>query len=463
MNVAVIGTGYVGLTTGVTLAYLGHRVTCMDINEEKVNLLRKGIPPIYEPGLEELMELSRSRLHFTARCGEAVLDADVVFIAVGTPAYADGSPNLTYLFASVEEMLPYLALKPSKTVLVNKSTAPVGTTDGIQELVFRAGLEAKVTVASNPEFLRQGQAVKDTLYPERIVVGGDDHAAAMLGGLYSPLAGQDFDPPPGTPRPPGVTESSFIAVDRRSAELAKYAANAFLAMKISFINEMANVCDCVGADITRIADIIGRDSRIGPAFLQAGIGYGGSCFPKDTGALHHIANTNGYDFKLMSAVIEVNNAQKYRMVEKVRQELGSLRGRKVAVLGLTFKPGTDDLREAPSIPIIQALLREGATVFVHDPVALDKAMAELPDAVRPAAGIEEALRGAEAALLITEWPDYTELDQELFLRLMERPLLIDGRNAYPRNRLPGLDYRGMGVANPSAGGRAPSEPLRVNR
>jgi UDPglucose 6-dehydrogenase len=459
MNVAVIGTGYVGLTTGVTLAYLGHRVTCVDINVEKVTRLQQGISPIYEPGLEELMELSWSRLHFTADCGEAVMEADVVFIAVGTPAYADGSPNLTYLFASVEEMLPYLELKHTKTVLVNKSTAPVGTADQIQDMIRNAGLKSRVAVASNPEFLRQGQAVRDTLYPERIVVGGEEPAISMLGGLYSALVGQDFESPAGTPRPGGVTESAYIAVDRRSAELAKYAANAFLAMKISFINEIANVCDCVGADVTRIADIIGRDSRIGPAFLQAGIGYGGSCFPKDTGALQHIANTNGYDFKLMSAVIEVNNEQKYRMVEKARKELEGLRGKKVVVLGLTFKPGTDDMREAPSIPIIQALVEEGAAVYVHDPVALDKAKAHLPDTVYAVPHLEDALRDADAALLVTEWPEYKKLDTRLLRSLMARPLLIDGRNALDSGRRAELEYRGMGLRSQSDS----LEPLRVNR
>lgn len=463
MNVAVIGTGYVGLTTGVTLAYLGHRVTCVDINEEKVNRLKQGLSPIYEPGLEELMRLSRSRLHFTMDCGEAVLDADVVFIAVGTPAYADGSPNLTYLFASVEEMLPHLELKETGTVLVNKSTAPVGTSDRIQEMIREAGLEPKVSVASNPEFLRQGQAVRDTLYPERIVVGGDERAVTMLGGLYSSLVGQDFDPPPGTPRPAGVTEAAYITVDRRSAELAKYAANAFLAMKISFINEIANVCDCVGADVTRIADIIGRDSRIGPAFLQAGIGYGGSCFPKDTGALQHIANTNGYDFKLMSAVIEVNNVQKYRMVDKVRKELGSLRGKKVAVLGLTFKPGTDDMREAPSLPIIEALVGEGAIVYAHDPIALEKAMDYLPSAVHGVPLLEDALRDAEAALLVTEWPEYTKLGAGVFRSLMARPLLIDGRNAMGQRGREQLEYRGMGIRSDSEPEWNTPEPLRANR
>lgn len=446
MKVSVIGTGYVGLTTGVTLAYLGHDVTCVDINEKKVSQLSSGILPIYEPGMDGLLKEAQAHIRFTTSYSEAAAEADVIFMAVGTPAYADGSPNLTYLYACAEQLLEQLAAKTSPTILVNKSTAPVGTTDQIEDMVLKAGLAATVTVASNPEFLRQGQAIRDTLYPERIVVGGNETARSMLRELYSGIIEQSFQEPVNLPRPQELPTVSYIGVDRRSAELAKYAANAFLAMKISFINEIANVCDLVGADVSQVADIIGQDQRIGRAFLKAGIGYGGSCFPKDTGALQYIANTNGYDFKLLSAVIEVNNSQKFKVIDKVTAELGDLTGKKIAVLGLTFKPETDDMRDAPSIPIIKALLELGASVHVHDPVAGKEAEALLPSSVHIAAELDEALQNAEAALLVTEWPHYVHMDAGHLRSIMKRPLLIDGRNALDKSQRAGLDYRGIGIA-----------------
>jgi UDPglucose 6-dehydrogenase len=446
MKIAVIGTGYVGLTTGVTLAYLGHRVTCVDVNEDKVKRLRDGILPIYEPGLEELLEASSERLHFTTYYEEAIVEAEAVFIAVGTPSSPDGSPDLSYLFASVERMLPILQDKATPTVIVNKSTAPVGTGDQIESMIRNVGLAGKVSVASNPEFLRQGQAVGDTLYPERIVVGGDAAARDLMARLYAGILDQTFVAPERTPRPTAFVKTSYIGVDRRSAELAKYAANAFLAMKISFINEMANVCDRVGSDVEEVASIIGLDRRIGPSFLKAGIGYGGSCFPKDTNALHHIANTNGYDFKLLSAVIEVNNTQKYVIVQKAMEELGGLQGRKLVVAGLAFKPGTDDLRDAPSIPIIHALRAEGALVYVHDPVAGHNARGILPDDVYLVDDLEAALRDAEALLLVTEWPQYVNLEPEYLRSVMKRPLLLDGRNAWSKDKRDQLEYVGIGTA-----------------
>lgn len=431
MNISVIGTGYVGLTTGVALAHMGHKVVCADIDEAKVELLNKGIPPIYEPDLEELMEESRSNLTFTTSYREAILESDVVFIAVGTPANPDGSPNLTYLYDAFDRVLKMLADKASPTLLVNKSTVPVGTADRFMEEVRKRGLTQTVDIASNPEFLRQGRAVYDTLHPERVVTGGSERAGRILRNVYKTLLEEEKVP--------------FIHVDLRSAELAKYAANAFLAMKISFINEMANVCDCVGADVLKIAEVIGSDHRIGPAFLNAGIGYGGSCFPKDTRALRYIADTNGYNFKLLSAVIEVNNDQRNMMVNKLRRELGQLHGRKVAVLGLTFKPATDDLREAPSIPVIQQLLALGAEVWVHDPVAMEKAKELLPDSIHYARDSEECLQDAEAALLVTEWPEYLRTAPAQARRLMKRPLFIDGRNAVPEAARAGLDYHGIGI------------------
>lgn len=402
MRVTVIGTGYVGLTTGASLAYLNHEVTCVDSDDRKVEQLSQGIMPFYEPGLHELISLRPEHIRFTSSAWEAVMDADVVFFAVGTPANEDGSPNLSFLLSAVEETIGYLRMKSKPTVLINKSTVPVGTGDQIERKVKDAGLADRVKVISNPEFLRQGRALSDTFYPERIVVGGDLAAGDVLETLYAAVLHQTFDAPLLIPRPEGYSRPGYIRVDRRSAELAKYAANAFLAMKISFINEIANVCDRVGADVRQVADVIGTDPRIGSSFLQAGIGYGGSCFPKDTRALQFIADTNGYDFKLLSAVIEVNQSQKFILIHKLYEQLGELTGKQIAVLGLSFKPGTDDLREAPSIPLIRALVSAGAKVRVHDPVAMRKAAALLPDSVHFAGGVLEALSQADAALLVTE-------------------------------------------------------------
>ncbi|WP_284641750.1 UDP-glucose dehydrogenase family protein [Paenibacillus silviterrae] len=449
MNIAVVGTGYVGLTTAVTLAYLGHRVTAVDVNAEKIDRLRAGQLPIYEPGLKELLDASGERLTFTTSYAEALLEADVVFVAVGTPSQEDGSPDLTYLNASLEEMLVYLRHKETTTLLVTKSTVPVGTGDRMEERIRREGLDGKVTVASNPEFLRQGQAVADTLYPERIVVGGNETAWQIMREVYSAIVAQSFSMPALVQKPARRAVISYIEVGRRSAELSKYAANAFLAMKISFINEIANVCERVGADVEQVADIIGKDTRIGSSFLRAGIGYGGSCFPKDTNALHYMAGTNGYDFKLLSAVIEVNNAQKLHLVHKAKERLGTLYGKKLAVLGLTFKPGTDDLRESPSLAIIEALAGEGARVFVHDPIALEKAAGLVPEGVQLAAQVGDALAGAEAALLITEWAEYVNLDPAYLRSVMLRPLLLDGRNAWNVDKRTLLEYDGIGTLTAS--------------
>jgi UDPglucose 6-dehydrogenase len=445
MDVCVIGTGYVGLTTGVCLAYVGHHVTCIDIDHRKIQLLNDGQLPIYEPGMGEVLARAGSRLRFTTSYQEAVANADVIFLAVGTPAQEDGSPNLSYLFAAMEAVLDSLTHKASPTILVNKSTVPVGTADQMMKRVHEAGLEYLVSIVSNPEFLRQGRAIHDTLYPDRIVVGGERQACLIMEELYKPLLQQSFNAPSETPRPAGLTGVPWISAGRRSAELAKYAANAFLAMKISFINEIANVSDRIGADVRDIARIIGADPRIGPSFLQAGIGYGGSCFPKDTRALHYIADTNGYDFKLLSSVIEVNRKQKFVMLDKLKDLIGDFVGKKIAVLGLTFKPGTDDLREAPSLPIIEALLAAGAEVYAHDPIASDRARIVLPTKVQWSTGIDDALRDADAALLITEWPEYLQLDTGWIRAMMRRPLWIDGRNASPEQYRSGLEYRGIGV------------------
>ncbi|MDI4644158.1 UDP-glucose dehydrogenase family protein [Cohnella hashimotonis] len=451
MKVTVIGTGYVGLTTGICLAYIGHEVVCADTNESKVRQLRDGHIPIYEYGLPEMLAASGERIRFTAQCRQAVGTADIVILAVGTPAKAEGAPELAYLYAAMETVLDGIAEKQTPTLVVNKSTVPVGTGDKLAAMAASRGISHRVEIASNPEFLRQGSAMPDTLYPERIVAGGSPTAQAALKELYGPLLRQDFSPPALAPRPPGLASVPFFAVDLKSAELGKYAANAFLAMKISFINEMANLCDRVGADVSEIAGILGSDSRIGKAFLQAGIGYGGSCFPKDTKALHHIAGTSGYDFKLLSSVIEVNRFQKYVLVGKLRSALGALDGRRVTILGLTFKPETDDMREAPSLPIIEALLAEGACVTAHDPVGLPAAKALLPAEAKTTTNLDEALQDADAAVLVTEWPVYLNYGGRTYRQRMRQPIFVDGRNALPVSDRGWLDYYGVGMrALPSA-------------
>ena len=459
MKVAVIGAGYVGLSTGVALAYVGHEVTCVDIDAEKIRKLKDGKVPFFEPHLEELLGEVRSRMKFTDFLPEAAARADMVFLAVGTPAGSDGSPDMTDWYAAASETLACLKGKSAPTVLVNKSTVPAGTADRLQRLADKAGLAGKVTVASNPEFLRQGRALEDTLYPDRIVVGGDEAAAEALERLYAPIVRQSFAPPSGVARPEGLTRVPFLVTDRISAEISKYAANAFLAMKISFINEIANVCDRVGANVESVAGIIGMDPRIGPAFLRAGIGFGGSCFPKDTRALQYMASSSGYEFRLLSAVIEVNNAQKDILLSKLREELRDLRGRKIAVLGLAFKPMTDDMREAPSVPIIRALLDEGARVWAHDPAALEKARTVLPGEVRLCASLHEALQDAEAALLVTDWPEYAQLEGAYIRRTMKRPLWIDGRNALNPAARREIEYRGIGLGGVRSGLAAEDEEV----
>lgn len=449
MNVTIIGTGYVGLTTGVTLAYIGHQVTCLDVDNNKIEKFRMGLSPIYEPGLEHIMELTKNRLSFTSNYDEALPAADIIFLAVGTPPKQDGAPNLANVNLAFEKCMKYIMKNDHKVLLVNKSTVPVGTAESFQQEIVLLGLQSKVSIASNPEFLRQGRALHDTFYPDRIVVSGDAFAINILRELYTPIIEQTFKAPENTPRPAGTDKVPFIAVDRSSAELGKYAANAFLAMKITFINEMSNVCDKVGADVNNVAKIIGADPRIGPQFLQAGIGYGGSCFPKDTRALNHIARVNGYSFKLMNAVIEVNNEQKYVVIKKLRESLGTLKGRKIAILGLTFKPETDDLRDAPSIPIVQALIDEGAEVSVNDPVALEKALVQLPKGVEYSNSIEEVVKDADAIALLTEWIQYKSLDWLTLGLLMRHKVLIDGRNALDGENMRdiGFEYYGIGRYN----------------
>ena len=442
MKVAIIGTGYVGLTTGVCLAYLEHEVTCLDTDESKVSSLQRGVPPIHEPHLDRMLESVASRIKYTSSYPEAIPEADVVFIAVGTPPQPDGSPDLRYLRSAAQqvgEQLDHLF-----TVVVNKSTVPIGSGNWVGSLI-REAYETRhgakpgdhFAVASNPEFLREGAALHDTLYPDRVVVGADSaRAIESLYTLYRPLLDQSFPAPPFLPRPEGLGAVPLVATDLASAELIKYAANAFLALKISFINEIGELAEKVGADIKMVAKGMGLDSRIGTRFLQAGIGWGGSCFGKDTSALISTAGDYNLSMPIVSAAREVNRRQRDRVVEKLLAELKILKGRTIGMLGLAFKPHTDDLRDAPAIEIAQALATRGVKVLAHDPVAQDRCRREYPELpVVLQADAEDVAKDADAILLVTEWPEYNALDWARMAKSMRTPLVLDGRNVLDARRL----------------------------
>jgi len=461
MRVAIIGTGYVGLTTGVTLAYVGHEVICLDVDEFKLEKLRRGRAPIYEPGLEELLALVRERMHFTEDYAQAIPQADVVFIAVGTPSLPDGNPDLQYLRQAAHSVGAHLG--PGFTVVVNKSTVPIGSGNWVESLVQEAYAtrnghkpQGQFAVASNPEFLREGSAIHDSLYPDRVVVGAEDQRALeVLYTLYRPILEQTFTPPSFIPRPEGLQAVPFIATDLASAELIKYSANAFLALKISFINEIAALAERVGADITQIAKGIGLDVRIGTRFLQAGIGWGGSCFGKDTAALIATARDYGLSMPIVAAAREVNYRQRERIVEKLLAELKILKGRTIGLLGLTFKPNTDDLRDAPALDIARRLIERGVRVRVHDPVAMERARREHPHlALHYCETPEQVAEEADALVLVTEWAMYRELPWEEIARRMRRAVLVDGRNFLDRAQMAALGFRYMGV------GLNPLEPPR---
>ncbi|WP_428909603.1 UDP-glucose dehydrogenase family protein [Niallia sp. Krafla_26] len=413
MKVTVAGTGYVGLVTGVCLADLGHHVTCMDVQEEKINLLKAGYSPIYETGLEPILQknIANGRLHFTTNPKEAYAQNDLIFITVGTPENPDGTADLQY----VERVALTIAGQLEDDVIVcMKSTVPVGTTEKVQKIIEQnKPPHLAVEVVSNPEFLREGSAVEDFYYGDRIVIGSrNQEAAATLEELYSPL------------------QIPMIKTDIRSAEMIKYASNAFLATKISFINEISTLCEKIGANIDEVASGIGSDRRIGPHFLQAGIGYGGSCFPKDTKALAQLAGNVQHPFELLEAVIKVNNRQQSLPVEKAKHLLGSLQGLKVAVLGIAFKPKTDDIREAASIKIITELLNEGAIVTAYDPVAIPNAEKVFGEKVMFTDEIREAILHADLAIIATEWDQIKMFPLYLYSEYMNDALIIDGRNCY---------------------------------
>ena len=447
MNVAILGTGYVGLTTGACLAYLGHQVTCVDPDANKIGALQNGEVPFHEPHMEDLLVQARPNLKFTMDYSEAIPDAQVVFIAVGTPPGAGGAPDLRYLQAAAEGVGDHLG--HHFTVIVNKSTVPIGSGNWVGALV-RDAAERRgrgkdcFAVASNPEFLREGSALLDSLYPDRVVIGADDpRTAEVLYTLYRPILDQTFQPPPFLPRPDRVGGVPLISTDLASAELIKYAANAFLALKISYINEIGQLAEKVGADISQVARGIGLDARIGTRFLQAGIGWGGSCFGKDTAALVSTASEYGLDMSIVKAARHVNQRQRERVVEKLLAELKILKGRTVGLLGLAFKPHTDDLREAPALDVARHLLERGARVKVHDPVAMNRFKKEHASLdVVLASDAQEVARDADAVVLVTEWPQYLELDWESLAAVMRTPILLDTRHALDRARITraGLRY-----------------------
>jgi UDPglucose 6-dehydrogenase len=441
MRVAIIGTGYVGLTTGVCLAFMGHTVSCLDSDEAKIKALREGKIPIYEPFLEEVFQDALARLTFTSTYSEAIPDADVVFIAVGTPPTPSGAPNLEYLSQAAKSIGQHI--KRDFVVVVNKSTVPIGSGNWVDSLLREAvsGRTDKpvsqFAVASNPEFLREGSALHDSLYPDRIVIGADEpRALEVLYSLYRPILDQTFTAPNYLPRPDDMGAVPLLSTDLASAELIKYAANAFLALKISFINEIGLLSERVGANIGEVGRGIGLDSRIGPRFLSAGIGWGGSCFGKDTAALIATAGEYGLHLPIVEAAKKINTRQRDRVVEKLLNELKILKGRTVGLLGLAFKPNTDDLREAPAIEIAQKLIDRGVRVKAHDPIAMEKFEQSYGKmGVQLCQNAEAVVEDCDAVVLVTEWSDYRDLDWEGLAKKMRSPLILDGRHTLDKEKL----------------------------
>jgi len=431
MKIAVVGTGYVGLVTGTCLAETGNQVTCVDINEQKVEMMKAGQLPIYEPGLETLFtrNINESRLKFTTDLASAIADAKIIFLALPTPPGGDGSADLSYVLGAAKDIAK---LVTDYKVIVTKSTVPVGTADKVTA-VIKANTNVECAVVSNPEFLREGVAVEDFMKPDRVVVGTmDERARKLLGELYGPYVRQ------GNP---------IIFMDERSSELTKYAANSFLATKISFMNEVANLCEVVGADVDMVRRGIGSDDRIGKRFLFSGIGYGGSCFPKDVQALAKSAEENKYDFKILNSVMDVNEIQKKVLAEKIRKYYkGDLKGKKFALWGLAFKPETDDIREAPALYIIDELLKEGATLVAFDPEGMPNVKKLLGDKITYANNRYEALEGADALLIITEWPVFRTPDFDFMKEKLNAPVIFDGRNLYDLDRMKecGFYYNSIG-------------------
>ncbi|MGJ3245767.1 MAG: UDP-glucose dehydrogenase family protein [Elainellaceae cyanobacterium] len=460
MRVCVIGTGYVGLVTGVCLAHIGHEVICVDNNEQKVKLMQSGQSPIFEPGLSELMQqaIANHRIQFTSDLGAGVAHGEILFIAVGTPALPTGESDTRYVEAVAKGI--GLHLNGGYKVIVNKSTVPIGSGDWVRMIVLDGVAERQKTlvpagggempvgeisadfdVVSNPEFLREGSAVYDTFNPDRIVLGSNNpKAIAMMKELYAPIVSREFAEDSSRSSVP------VVVTDLSSAEMVKYASNSFLATKISFINEVANICDRVGADVTQVAKGIGLDSRIGNKFLQAGIGWGGSCFPKDVSALIHTADDYGYEAKLLKSAVDVNQRQRLITVEKLQQVLKILKGKTVGLLGLTFKPDTDDMRDAPALDLIEQLNRLGAKVKAYDPIVSQTGMRHGLSNVQVETDPERLADGCDALVLVTDWKQFNDLDYRKMGQLMNNMVMIDGRNFLDRDALQeaGFLYVGIG-------------------
>ncbi|WP_391557987.1 UDP-glucose dehydrogenase family protein [Robertmurraya sp.] len=410
MKITVCGTGYVGLVTGVCLAEIGHEVVCFDTDEQKINMLKEGICPIYEPGLEELLlkQLLAKRLHFSTDAKQAYKEPEVIFLAVGTPEKEDGAADLTFIEQAVETIAQHIV---SHTIIVTKSTVPIGTNDRLQAMFD--GKDVPVNVVSNPEFLREGSGIYDTFHGERIVIGSNHkEAKEKVEEIFQPL------------------QIPIVHMSIRSAEMVKYASNTFLATKISFINEIAKLCEYTGANVEDVALGMGMDSRIGTPFLKAGIGFGGSCFPKDTKALENVASLYGYEFQILRSVINVNEKQKSLLFEKAIDRMGSVEGKTVAVLGLSFKPNTDDIRDAPSIPLMDDLIEAGAYVRAYDPIAHNHVKKRYQNTIHYSETIENAIEQADLVCIVTEWGEIKEFPLDKYKRMMREPLLIDGRNCY---------------------------------
>jgi len=426
-KICMVGTGYVGLVSGACLADFGNKVICVDIDEERINMIKSGVMPIYEPGLKEMVERNHraGRLEFTTDLEMAVRESQVIFSAVGTPQNKDGSCDLTAVFKVAEDVAGYI---DEYKVFVQKSTVPVGTSEKVGEVIER-NLKKKVDFdrVSNPEFLREGSAIEDFMRPNRVVIGVEtERAREIMREIYRPLY---------------LLETPIVFTSIRTAELIKYASNAFLATKISFINEIADLCEKVGADVDEVAVAMGLDKRIGPKFLHAGVGYGGSCLPKDVSAILHTAEEVGVELKIISAVDTVNRSRLERLMEKLTEEVGSVSGKTIAVLGLSFKPNTDDLREAPAVKLINMLLEAGAEVHAYDPVAMENAKRTFGDRVLFYDDSYSAVNGADALVITTEWNEFRVLDLERIKELLKEPILIDCRNIYKPAGVKRLGFR----------------------
>ena len=451
MKVAIIGTGYVGLTTAVVLAYLNHDVAAVDKDTNKLNLLHAGESPIHEPGIQDLLDNVGRTIRFTTRFGEVVPDAELIMIAVGTPPKKSGEADTRHVEDAAREVAEVCHSNKHYTLVI-KSTVPIGTNRRVAEVVSEVFSQRKiqrdVSITSNPEFLQEGLALQGAFYPDRIVVGANsDNAVEALRRLYKPILEQTFDPPAGLPRLPSYHLPPMMTTDPNSAEMIKYAANTFLALKISFINEIAGLCEEVEADVTEVARGIGLDARIGHRFLRAGLGWGGSCYPKDTAALLGVAAQTGYEMPITAAARTVNFQQRKRIVEKLRSVLKTLNGKTIGILGLAFKPNTDDIREAPSLDIICQLAAEGANVLAHDPIAMPNTHKSLLDIqVNFVEDVYQLSYNADALVLVTEWEPYHRLELRRLAKQMKTPILIDGRNVFsPQEaRSAGFHYIGVG-------------------